>query len=126
VSGIDPWDILLAGVVGDVVVQRASRTGRAHTEDDVVRRGLAAAQVAQHLGHATPEQLQLMAEAKLVMDRRALEAAQRARSDATFTAGAGVLLLLAGLWAAVTTDAAGWLVVAGVGGLLLPAAFDRG
>jgi hypothetical protein len=118
-SGDHTWDILLAGVVGHVVVQHAGRARQAADEDAVIRRGIAAAQVAEHLGHATPGQLQLIAEAQLVVDRRDAEARQQARSDAAFAVGLGALLLVVGVWAALGTGAGGWWIAAAVGGLML-------
>jgi hypothetical protein len=124
-SDIDAWDIVLAGVVGDVVVQRAGQAQQARTHDDVVRRGRAAAQVAQYLGHATPEQLQHMAEAKLVMDAQARNAAARAQTEAVFAAGAGVLLIVIGVWVVSAGASAAWLLLSMIGALLLLGALDQ-
>jgi CHASE3 domain sensor protein len=118
-SGGHAWDILLAGVVGDVVVQRAVHAHQGVEEDAVIRRGVAAAQVAEHLGQATPDQLQLIAEAQLLVDRRTESARQAGERDASMIAGVGTVLLIGCGWAALETGALGWIVAALVGLLLL-------
>lgn len=117
-------EILLAAQLAQRYAWEKAAAEQARVEADVVRRGDAARQVLAATGRATPEQLQMIAEAEHVAQlwhARAVAQAQAQRNAEVITA---LVLVPLGLWLASELSW-WWLLLAGVGMLVgLPGDHD--